>query len=106
MLYLNSEAMKHLRCRESCIKLNALKQKSIMAHFSDAIALQQKQNREMLQKVLKMKYLLRQGLPIRGRYEEEGNLMQLLKCRSEDVKSLKSFLAAKKCLSHDIIDKQ
>jgi len=54
----------------------------------------------MLQKVLSsLKYLLMEGLPIRGHYEEDGNLMQLLKCRSEDVNSLKSFLAAKKYLS-------
>jgi len=78
--------------RESYIKLNSLKQKSIVAHFSDMKSTDQKQNREMLKKVLtSLKYLLRQGLPIRGHHEEEGNLMQLLKCRSEDVDCLKSY---------------
>jgi len=32
--------------------------------------------------------------------------MQLLKCRLEDVDNLKTFLAAKNYLSHDIIDEK
>ena len=62
------------------MKLNALKQKSVVAHFSDMKSNDQKHSREMLKKVLSsLKYLLRQGLPIRGHHEEEGKLMQLLK---------------------------
>ena len=82
--------------RESCIKLDALKQKSIVAHFSDMKSNDQKRNREMFKKVLNsLKYLLWQGLPIGGHHEEEGYLIQLLKCQSEDVDGLKTFLMAK-----------
>ena len=61
----------------------------------------------MLFKVLSsLKYLLRQGLPIRGHYEENGNLMQLLQCRSEDIDDLKTWISRKKYLSHEIINEQ
>ena len=57
----------------------------------------------MLCKVLK--YLLRQGLPIRGHLEENGNLMQLLQCRSEDDDDLRSWIL-KKYLFHKTINEQ
>ena len=45
----------------------------------------------MLYKVLSsLQYLLRQGLSIRGHYEENGNLMQLLQYHSKDSDGLKS----------------
>lgn len=46
--------------------------------------------------------MLRQGLPIRGHYEENGNLMQLLWCHSEDMMILKHG----KYLSREIINEQ
>jgi len=61
----------------------------------------------MLYKVLSsLKYLLRQGLPIRGNSEESGNLMQLLQCHSEDSDDLKKWILQKKYLSHEIINEQ
>ena len=39
--------------------------------------------------ITSLKFLLRQGLAIRGHTEDEGNLSQLMFCRSEDVPKLK-----------------
>ena len=53
-----------------------------------------------------MRYLLRQGLAIRGHSENEGNIIQLLLLRCEDTPQLKQWLVAKKYLSHDILNEQ
>ncbi len=51
-----------------------------------------------------VKYLLRQGLALRGHVEDEGNLIQLLKLREADVDGLSSWIKEKNYLSHDIIN--
>ena len=52
---------------ESYMKLKLLQQKSIANQLSGLKTAEQKCNKEMLYKVLSsLKYLLRQGLPIRG----------------------------------------
>ena len=49
------------------------------------------ENRDLLMKQLSsLQFLLRQGLAIRGHKETEGNLIQLLELRSEDILVLKS----------------
>ena len=49
-------------------------------------------------------YLMRQGLAVRGHKEEEGNLYQLLKCRSDDVPGISNWLRDGQYLSHEITD--
>ena len=51
-----------------------------------------------------LKFLLRQGLAVRGHDEIEGNLMQLLLLRCEDNSNLKMWIKDKKYLSSDIIN--
>ena len=51
-----------------------------------------------------LKFLLRQGLAIRGHEEIEGNLKQLLLVRCEDCPDLKQWISDKKYLSTDIIN--
>ncbi len=51
-----------------------------------------------------LRFLLRQGLAIRGHEEIEGNLMQLLLVRCEDCSDLKQWINDKKYLSSDIIN--
>jgi hypothetical protein len=51
----------------------------------------------LLKQLSSLKYLLRQGLAIRGHTENEGNIMQLLMLRCEDIPQ---WLIAKKYLSH------
>ena len=48
---------------------------------------------QMLLKQLSLKYLLRQGLAIRGHDDNEGNLIQLLKLRGEDDPQLQMWLS-------------
>ena len=92
---------------ESYMKLKSLQKKSIANQLCNLKVTEQKCNREMLYKVLSsLKYLLRQGLPIRGHCEESGNLIQLLQCRSEDIDDLKKWISRRKYLSHEIINEQ
>ena len=51
-----------------------------------------------------MKYLARQGLALRGHKEEDSNLLQLLKCRADDVQGLNSWMGDGRYLSHDIVN--
>ena len=46
----------------------------------------------VLKMISSIKYLVRQGLAIRGYSESEGNLVQPLSLRSEDDPNLTSFL--------------
>ena len=53
-----------------------------------------------------MRYLLRQGLPLRGHSEEEGNLPQLLVTwlRISDNSALKNWIEEGKFYSHEIVN--
>ena len=51
-----------------------------------------------------LQYLMRQGLAVRGHIEEEGNLQQLLKCRSDDLPGLSRCLRDGQYLSHEIVN--
>ena len=42
--------------------------------------------------VSSIKYLARQGLALRGHLNDEGNLMELLKTRTEDIPQLREWL--------------
>ena len=48
--------------------------------------------------------LLRQGLPIRGHTEQEGNLMQSLCLQSNDDPRIKQWIKDSKYLSVDIVN--
>ena len=45
-----------------------------------------------------------QGLVVRGHKEQNGNLIQLLKCRCDDVDGLKKWLERNDYLSHDTVN--
>ena len=45
-----------------------------------------------------------QGTALREHNENEGNLYQLLKCRSKDVTALSTWLNKSQYLSHDIVN--
>ncbi|CAF1474490.1 unnamed protein product [Rotaria sordida] len=65
---------------------------------------QAKRRRMLLTEIQCIKYLLRQGLAIRGHVEDEANLIQLLKLRASDVDGLAEWLKEKNYLSHDVIN--
>ena len=85
-----------------------LKSKVNVASMLDkALIIEQQMRQQMLLKQLSLlKYLLRQGLAIRGHDEDEGNLMQLLKLRCEDDAELKTWVSERKYLSPVIVNEQ
>ena len=75
--------------------------------LSEAHKKDQEMRRKMLLKQLSsLKYLLRQGLAIRGHDDKEGNLIQLLKLRAEDDSQLRTWLSDGKYLSPVIVNEQ
>ena len=81
---------------------------TVISKVSTAEQKDQETRRKMLFKQLEfLKYLLRQGLAIRGHSNnDEGNLDQLLLLRKDDVPDLDAYLLAKKYLSPEIINEQ
>ncbi len=81
---------------------------TVISMVSSVEQKQQETRRKMLLKQLEsLKYLLCQGLAIRGHSNsDEGNLQQLLLLRKEDVHDLDSYLRNKKYLSPEIVNEQ
>ena len=67
---------------------------------------QQSHHEMVLRQISSLKFLLRQGLAIRGHQELEGNLLQLLKLRSEDFLDLKRWIEQRKYFSPLILNEQ
>lgn len=81
--------------------MELMNQPTLISQLNSQAKQEQKLNWNMLLKQLSsLKYLLRQGLALRGHTEREGKLM-LLRC--EDCPHLEQWLIAKKYLSHDIL---
>ncbi len=90
---------------EAMLKYTALQQSSVAVQLSHQVASDQLKRRDaLLRQLSSLRYLLRQGLAIRGHVEEDGNLQQLLKCRSEDVPTLEEWLKDSNYKSHDIVN--
>lgn len=84
---------------EACRSYKALQQPSIATRLSQQKSNEQKKHRELLMKQLSsLQYLMRQGLAVRG-HNEEGNLTQLLKCRSDDIPMIKEWLSDRSYMS-------
>lgn len=89
--------------REAVLKYKALQRPSVSAQINKQIAQEQLARRQaFLTQLSSLRYLMRQGMGVRGHKEEEGNLQQLLKCRAEDVPILKEWLSHSSYKSHDI----
>lgn len=94
---------------EAVMKLGAAKSDSsgVGALLSKQLQNQQKDHRMMLMKLLgALRYLTRQGLPLRGHHEDndsfEGNLYQLLLLQSEDCPGMESWLRHREYISPEI----
>ena len=59
----------------------------------------------MLITLSSLRFLLRQGLAIRGHEELEGNLLQLLLLQAERCSDLRNYVNDKHYLSHGIVNK-
>ena len=91
--------------REAKLKLCLSKAPTIAEQLNVQAAKTKAENRRMLLKLISsLKYLLRQGLAIRGHCESEGNLYQLLSLRCEDDPLLKRWLQQQQYLSHEVIN--
>jgi len=70
-----------------------LKAPAIDAQLSDQRKVEQQRARHALVKVIStVKYLARQGLPLRGHTDDNGNFRQLLHLRADDAHELKLWL--------------
>ena len=56
----------------------------------------------LLKQITSLHFLLRQGLAIRGHSEDEENLSQLLKLRTEDSDTVQAWLNEEKYIEEDI----
>ena len=91
--------------KEAVLKFNSVRAASIVEQLSTQLQRDQAEHRNMLLKQLHgLRYLLRQGLPIRGHRENEGNLMQLLQMQSRDCPMLLQWIQNGHYLSHDTVN--
>ncbi|CAF1986437.1 unnamed protein product [Rotaria magnacalcarata] len=94
------------RVHADCVyRVNEQQKPTVAARLSLTHQIQQENRRRMLfTEVECIKFLLRQGLALRRHVEDEGNLIQLLKLRENDVDGLSSWIKYGNYLSHDIIN--
>jgi len=91
--------------KESVLKLVSMQSPSIMAQLSNESRLTQEERRSMLLKQLRcIRYLLRQGLALRGHTEKEGNLVKLVELQSMECPRLQQWLSDNQYLSHGIVN--
>ena len=91
--------------KEATLKVQYLNQPGIDAHLHNQHIAALKVRRENLLILLSsLRYLLRQGLAIRGHEEMNGNLMQLLLLQANGNCALQSFISDKHYLSNEIIN--
>ena len=87
------------------MKTEQMKKPGIDAQLSKQLKESQHLHRKMLMiQLSSLRYLLRQGLAIRGHDEIEGNLFQLLLLRREECPYMQQWLESKRYLSSDIIN--
>ena len=99
----------HSKCnshRESIMTIQHMKYApGIDAQLNKQFSEYQQTNYRMLLKQLSsLRYLLRQGIAMRGHEQIEGNLFQLLLLRSEEFHELKQWDKEKHYLSNQILD--
>ena len=91
--------------KEAQINLRNLQPPSAAAQLVSLAQSAQSENRLMLLRQLSsLHFLVRQGTAICGHKEEEGNLVQLMDLRSEDVPGLKQWLEKHQYMSHQVVN--
>ena len=75
-----------------------------VVEIANAALLKTQQLRRMmlLRQLTSLKFLLRQGLAIRGHTDVQGNLYQLMLCRSEDIPDLGQWIDSGKYQSPEV----
>ena len=91
--------------KEAVRNFFAAKGKPINAQINDQLNADQKRRRDgLLKQLSSLRFLLRQGLALRGHDENEGNLAQLLKLRAEDCPELRHWVDEKQYQSPEIVN--
>ena len=91
--------------KQAMMHFEHLKQPSIDSQLNSQCKASQKLHQKMLQVLISsIKYLVRQGLALRGHEDLAGTLMQLLLLWSEECPGLKQWIKEKKYLSGEIIN--
>ena len=91
--------------KEAMLKLCSAQAPTIIEQLSSEASKTRAENRRMLMKVLSsLRFLLRQGLAIRGHREDDGNLVQLLQRRVDDDPQLARWLKNQQYMSHEIVN--
>ena len=93
--------------KEAKLKWNHLGKPSVHEKIdSQAKQLTASRRQALLKQLSGLKFLLRQGIAIRGHIEVEGNLVQLLTVWAENNLDLKNWIKDGKYKSHDIVNEQ
>ena len=87
---------------EAKMKWNLSRRQSIAQQFNSESYKQQDSRR--YGQLTAIKFLLRQGIALRGHVEKEGNLYQLLSAWTKNNDVAKSWIGVGKYMSHDIIN--
>ncbi|XP_071843974.1 zinc finger MYM-type protein 1-like [Apostichopus japonicus] len=96
--HFHAEAVEKIACFED-------KQQNIAIKLdSKQIQMQEMHRQLLLKQIESIQYLTRQGLSIRGKNDDESNLIQLLRCRANDVPGLAQWVEDRRYLSHEIIN--
>ena len=91
--------------KEAILKVHCLKQAGIDVQLNNQHLAALKVRRDNLLILLSsLKYLLRQGLAVRGHEEMNGNLMQLLLLQAKSNSALQNFINDRHYLSNEIIN--
>ena len=91
--------------KEATLQISGLNAPTVIEQLSTEGSKTTAEHRKILMKSLSsLRYLLRQGLAIRGHKEDNGNLLQLLKLRCEDCLELAKLSG--EYMSHEIINEQ
>ena len=86
--------------REACMKYAA-----VVALASTSAVEERKMRRSLLLKQLSsLQYLVHQGLAIHGHCDNEGNLQQLMKCRTKDIPQFQQWIKQGKYQSPEIVN--
>ena len=91
--------------REAVFKANLSTQPSIHS-VMDSHGDSKQEERTLVEAMVILGFLLKQGMVIRGHDDEAGNFIQLLNLCAEDCRELRCWLAAKKYLLPQVVNEQ
>ena len=75
--------------KQALLSIELMQQEDIQCLISlQATTLHKFRQQMLIKQLSSLKYLVRQGMAVRGHEEMEGNLLQLLKLRSNDCSEL------------------